>query len=70
MAENNPLPELKFTYDLEEPIKDKIAKIATKVYGAANVAYSTDALHALQQIETHDELAAVSDLHGKDPIFH
>ncbi|HMF32428.1 MAG TPA: formate--tetrahydrofolate ligase [Candidatus Lokiarchaeia archaeon] len=57
VAESEPTPELQFTYDLADPIKEKIAKIANQVYGATNVAYSTDALRALQQIEAHDGTA-------------
>jgi formate--tetrahydrofolate ligase len=54
VAEGDSATDLQFTYDLNDPIKEKILKIATQIYGAANVAYSTDALRALQQIESHD----------------
>jgi formate--tetrahydrofolate ligase len=43
-----------YTYDLADPVKEKIAKIATKIYGAAEVVYSADAAKAIQQIEARD----------------
>jgi len=35
--------EFKFLYDLDEPIKSKIEKIATRIYGADGVEYSAEA---------------------------
>ncbi len=46
--------KIHFTYDLEDPVKEKIAKIATKVYGAAEIVYSADAARSIQQIEARD----------------
>ena len=43
--------EFKYIYDLEEPIKEKIKKIATKIYGAKEVEYSKDAEKQIEQIE-------------------
>ena len=39
-----------FLYDLNEPVKDKIFKIATKMYGADNVTYSDEAETNLREI--------------------
>ncbi|MCS7003634.1 MAG: formate--tetrahydrofolate ligase, partial [Dehalococcoidia bacterium] len=41
-----------FLYDLDAPIKDKIAAIATKMYGAAHVAYLPAANRAIRQYES------------------
>ncbi len=35
--------EFKFLYNLDQPIKDKIETIATKIYGAADVSYTKEA---------------------------
>jgi formate--tetrahydrofolate ligase len=47
-------PKLVYTYNLDDPVKEKIAKVATRVYGAAEVVYSADAARAIQQIEARD----------------
>ena len=39
-----------FLYDLNEPVKDKIFKIATKMYGADDVTYSDEAETNLREI--------------------
>ncbi|KAF4672975.1 hypothetical protein FOL47_011164 [Perkinsus chesapeaki] len=44
-------PNFKFTYPLELPIKDKIAAICTKIYGAANVEYEEAAETAIKRFE-------------------
>ena len=54
VADSEPEPEITYTYDIDDPIKDKIAKIARTVYGAASVVFSTDAAKSLQQIEQHE----------------
>ncbi|HME54313.1 MAG TPA: formate--tetrahydrofolate ligase [Candidatus Lokiarchaeia archaeon] len=54
VADSEPEPQIMFTYDIDDPVKDKIEKIAKTIYGAANVVYSTDAAKSLQQIELHD----------------
>ena len=47
----NKKSELKLTYDLDMPLKDKIEAIATKIYGAGSVSYSSDASRMLKKIE-------------------
>ena len=47
----NKKSELKFTYELDAPLKDKIEAIATKIYGAGSVTYSTEASRMLKKIE-------------------
>ncbi|MDR2945204.1 MAG: formate--tetrahydrofolate ligase [Candidatus Adiutrix sp.] len=44
-------PQFKFLYDLNEPLKDRINKIAVEVYGADGVDYSADAAKKLDQFE-------------------
>jgi len=41
----------KFTYDLNDSIKEKINKVATKIYGASSVEYSEEALINIKKIE-------------------
>jgi formate--tetrahydrofolate ligase len=41
-----------FLYDTNKPIKEKIETITSKIYGAANVAYSTNAETTIKEIET------------------
>ncbi len=53
-GQNGQSPKLAYTYDLADPVKEKIAKVAMKVYGAAEVVYSADAARAIQQIEARD----------------
>ncbi len=43
--------ELNFTYDLNDSIKTKIEKIATKIYGAEGVEYNEESLKAIEEIE-------------------
>jgi formate--tetrahydrofolate ligase len=40
-----------FLYDIDKPIKEKIETIASKIYGAANVTYSTNAETTITEIE-------------------
>lgn len=40
VIENNPSKDINFTYELEDSIKTKIEKIATKIYRASNVTFS------------------------------
>lgn len=42
--------KVKYLYDLNEPIKDKIFKIATSMYGAKDVVYTEEALNNLREI--------------------
>ena len=41
----------KFAYDLEDSIKEKIEKIATKIYGAEGVEYSDEANEVIARLE-------------------
>ncbi len=43
--------DVQFIYDLKDPIKDKIEKLAKEVYGADGVAYSAQALQDIASIE-------------------
>lgn len=43
--------KIKFVYDLEDSIKTKINKVATKIYGAENVEYSEKAEEEIENIE-------------------
>ncbi len=47
----NKKSELKFTYELDTPLKDKIEAIAKKVYGAGSVSYSLEASRMLKKLE-------------------
>ncbi|RQD73726.1 MAG: formate--tetrahydrofolate ligase [Candidatus Syntrophonatronum acetioxidans] len=44
-------PNFKFLYDLDEPLKDRIYKIATEVYGADGVEYSPEAMEKLNRMD-------------------
>ena len=39
----NPMPDVRPMYDEEDPLEEKIFKVATKVYGAAGVTFSDEA---------------------------
>ncbi len=43
--------EFKFLYDLEKPITEKIETIATKIYGAKDVSYSSEAARQIRIYE-------------------
>ncbi len=43
--------EMKYAYDLADPIKTKISKIAKKIYGAKKVNYTKDALSHLRMVK-------------------
>ncbi len=49
--------EFKFLYELDEPVKQRIEKVAKEVYGADGVEYSNEANAALKRIEADPELA-------------
>ncbi len=53
MIENNPSKEIAFTYELTDPIKDKIEKIAKKIYRAGNVTFTGPAQTKLKQFESN-----------------
>lgn len=46
--------ELKYTYRLEDNIKEKICKVAKNIYGATDVEFSEEALEQIHQIENID----------------
>lgn len=46
-----PPPELKYLYDLGAPLMEKVSALATKVYGAARVRWSTRAARELDELE-------------------
>jgi formate--tetrahydrofolate ligase len=52
-AANQP-NEFKFLYDLNQPIKNKIEAIATKIYGASSVSYSTQADAQIRSYEANN----------------
>ena len=44
-------PNVKYAYNDEDKVKDKIEKVATKIYGAEKVEYSSEALESIENIE-------------------
>lgn len=50
--ENNPSAPLQYTYDLNDPIRTKVQKVAQKIYGASSIVYTTLADKKLRQIES------------------
>jgi len=44
-------PEFRFLYDLDLSIRDKVETIATKIYGASEVDFSSEASKQIKQIE-------------------
>lgn len=51
LIENNPSTDLNFTYELSDPIRTKIEKIATKIYRAGAVTFGAAAAKKLKQYE-------------------
>ncbi len=49
--------DFKFLYELEMPVKERIEKIATEVYGADGVDFSGEALNQLKRIQDDPELS-------------
>ena len=45
-------PPLQYTYDLNDPIRTKVQKVAQKIYGASSIVYTTLADKKLRQIES------------------
>ena len=45
--------KFKFLYDLDQPIKAKIETIATKIYGAADVSYTSQASSQIADYEAN-----------------
>ena len=50
--ENHPSAPLQYTYDLNDPIRTKVQKVAQKIYGASSIVYTTLADKKLRQIES------------------
>ena len=50
--ENHPSAPLQYTYDLNDPIRTKVQKVAQKIYGASSIVYTTLADKRLRQIES------------------
>jgi formate--tetrahydrofolate ligase len=48
---DNPTKGTNYTYDLEDPIKTKILKVAQKIYGANDVLYTTGARGRIRSLE-------------------
>jgi formate--tetrahydrofolate ligase len=49
LIENNPSPAVQPTYELEEPLTEKIQKVARKIYGAKDVSFTEQATAKLAQ---------------------
>jgi formate--tetrahydrofolate ligase len=49
LVENNPSPVVRPVYELDEPIVEKIRKVARKIYGAGDISISEQAKAKLQQ---------------------
>jgi formyltetrahydrofolate synthetase len=49
-------PKFRLLYEDDVPLKDKISRIATEVYGAGGVSYSEIAEAKVKQIQAEDEL--------------
>jgi formate--tetrahydrofolate ligase len=49
--ENSKSTGIEYTYDIEDPIKTKISKVATQIYGSAGVEYSTGARGRIRSLE-------------------
>ena len=50
--ENHPSAPVQYTYDLNDPIRTKVQKVAQKIYGASSIVYTTLADKKLRQIES------------------
>ena len=48
--------DFKYLYDLEMPLKERIEKIATEVYGAKGVTYSEKALAKIKKIDSEPDM--------------
>jgi formate--tetrahydrofolate ligase len=49
LIDKNPAPAVRPAYELDEPIVEKIQKVARKIYGAGDVSFSDQAKSKLQQ---------------------
>ena len=50
--ERNPSDPLRYTYDEQDPVREKIRKVAEEIYGASSIVYTTLADKKLRQIES------------------
>ena len=50
--ERNPSDPLRYTYDEQVPVREKIRKVAEEIYGASSIVYTTLADKKLRQIES------------------
>jgi len=50
-------PHFRFLYELDTPLRDRIARIATEVYGADGVSYTPDAEEKLKNFQADPELS-------------
>lgn len=53
MIEHHPSKDINFTYELSDPIKTKIEKIATKIYRAGEIVFTGAAATKLKQFEAN-----------------
>jgi len=51
---DNPSSNIIYTYDLEDPVKTKILKVAQKIYGADDVDYTTGARGRIRSLEKRE----------------
>jgi formate--tetrahydrofolate ligase len=49
-----PAKAINYTYDLEDPVKTKILKVAQKIYGARDVIYTTGAKGRIRSLEKRE----------------
>jgi formate--tetrahydrofolate ligase len=49
--DSHPNPKVNYTYSLDDPLETRIYNIATKIYGAKDVAYTKDAINDLKVIK-------------------
>lgn len=49
-------PKFRLLYEDDVPLRDKIMRIATEVYGASGASYSDEALRKIKDIEADDDL--------------
>ena len=49
--ETNPTKPIQYTYDLDDPIKTKILKVAQNIYGADDVLYTAGAKGRIRSLE-------------------
>ena len=66
--EKTPSAPLKYIYEDNEPVRDKIKKVSEQIYGAASVVYTT---LADKKNQTDRKLGnfPLPDLHSQDTVF-